>query len=60
VRAILREIRDSMQADSWHGSLIGLELRIEQGGELRESQLLRDRQAGSVRTGSLRRNHTGP
>lgn len=45
VRATIREIRDQARAGSWDGNLIGLELRIEQGGELRQSELFRDRQA---------------
>jgi hypothetical protein len=53
VRAIVREIRDPARTGSWHGTLIGLELRIELGGEMRQSQLFRDRRALDVRSQAI-------
>jgi hypothetical protein len=44
VRATIREIRGLVRGGSY-GNLIGLELRIEQGGELRQSELFGDRRA---------------
>ncbi|HEV8574164.1 MAG TPA: hypothetical protein VGR43_05585 [Dehalococcoidia bacterium] len=45
VRATIREIRDQVRSGFWDSNLIGLELRIEQGGELRQSEVFRDREA---------------
>ena len=53
MRAILRKIRDPAQAKSWHSNLVGLELRIEQGGELRQSEMFREIQALMARSRAI-------
>jgi hypothetical protein len=55
VRCTVREIRDSAQQGSWNGDLVSLELRVTHGGELRLTELYRDRKKLDTRSDELRK-----